>query len=85
MTMQAAWGSTPRTDLPLWRRLAVRALTQVSRWFDARAYALEFPADESLDLAVEHLELARDPVTGYSALYVNGERRFTFLQGLERL
>lgn len=85
MTMHATWGTTPRTDLPLWRRLAVRALTRTSRWFDARAYALEFPADEKLELAAEHLEVARDPDTGFSALYVNGERRFTFLQGLERL
>jgi hypothetical protein len=85
MTMQAAWATAPRTDLPLWRRLAVRALTQASRWLDARAYALEFPVDEALELTAEHLEVARDPDTGFSALYVNGERRFTFPQGLERL
>lgn len=68
------------------RRLAVRALQSASRWLDARAYALEFPADRiEVTIGDAQVELSRIPDTGATALYVDGERRFTFLQGLERL
>ncbi len=72
---------------PSWpRRLAVRVLHAASRWLDARAYALEFPAEHiTVAIGDSQLELARVPGTGATVLYVNGERRFTFLQGLESL
>jgi hypothetical protein len=68
------------------RRLAVRALHAASRWLDARAYALEFPAERvEVRVGDSQVEVARIPDTGMTALYVDGERRFTFLQGLETL
>jgi hypothetical protein len=29
--------------------------------------------------------VARDPSTGFAVVYVNGERQFTFVRGLDRL
>jgi hypothetical protein len=88
MSLQATWGSSsaPHAPQPLWRRLAVRALQATSRWLDARAYELEYPtATVVAFIAGQQVEVAREPDTGAMALYVDGERRFTFLQGLERL
>jgi hypothetical protein len=89
MQAKASWIDAPgaTADLTLWRRLAVRALHAASRWLDARAYWLQFPepAAVSAIASTDHLEVAQDPETGFAALYVNGERRFTFLQGIERL
>jgi hypothetical protein len=31
------------------------------------------------------VEVARDPSTGFAVVYVNGERQFTFVRGLDRL
>jgi len=84
--MQAAWGPSPHVSQSLWRRLAVRALHTASRWLDARAYELEYPvASVSALISGQQVEVAYLPDTGATALYVDGERRFTFLQGLERL
>lgn len=86
MSLQAAWGSAPHAQQALWRRLAVRALHAASRWLDARAYALEYPLDSVTALvAGQQVEVSYLPDSGATALYVDGERRFTFLQGLERL
>lgn len=87
MSLQATWGSSaPRVPPSLWRRLAVRALQSLSRWLDARAYALEYPQESVVALiAGQQVEVAYQPDTGATALYIDGERRFTFLQGLERL
>jgi hypothetical protein len=86
MSTQAAWGSSPHVSQPLWRRLVVRALQATSRWLDARAYALEYPmATVTAFVAGQQVEVAYQPDTGTTVLYVDGERRYSFLQGLERL
>lgn len=86
MSYQAAWGQAPHVSQSLWRRLAVRALHAASRWLDARAYELEYPvATVTAFVSGQEVEVAYQSDTGATALYVDGERRFTFLQGLERL
>lgn len=87
MSLQATWGSSaPRVPSSLWRRLAVRALQATSRWLDARAYALEYPSDSVLAVMDgQSIEVATLPGSDTTVLYVDGERRFTFMQGLERL
>jgi hypothetical protein len=86
MSLQAAWGSAPHVSQPLWRRLVVRALQATSRWLDARAYELEYPMETvTAFISGQQVEVAYLPDSGMTALYVDGERRFTFLQGLERL
>ena len=69
-------------------QLMIQLLHRLSRGLDACAARLAQTPAESLsedgDGPVE-LEFRRDPQTGYAALFENGERRFTFLQGLERL
>lgn len=75
---------SPRTSLL--RRTAVRALQATSRWLDQRAYAIEYPERRvRVHVGPSQVEVARDPCTGFAVLYVNGERQFTFVQGLERL
>lgn len=87
MSLQATWGSSaPRVPSSLWRRLAVRALQATSRWLDARAYALEYPSESVLAVVDgQTVEVATVPTSGSTVVYVDGEHRFTFLQGLERL
>lgn len=85
MVLQSLWGLSPSRNA-LWRRALAAALHGLSRWLDARAYAVEFPAERvSVQLAGQQVEVAAIPDTGMVALYVDGERRFTFLNGLERL
>lgn len=70
----------------LGRRLAIRTLQRASRWLDARAYALEFPEERvRVHMDGSAVEVSRIPGTDQTAVYVDGVRRFTFLQGLERL
>lgn len=79
-----ALGPTPRISWA--RRTAVRALQNASRWLDQRAYALEFPERRiRVHVGPSQVEVTRDPHTGYAVVYVNGERQFTFVQGLDRL
>jgi hypothetical protein len=85
--MTSTTASFASTHAPSWaRRAAIRVLHGASRWLDARAYALQYP-ETRIEVIVgdSQVELARIPDTGMTALYVNGERRFTFLQGLESL
>ena len=64
-------------------RLAVASLLRaLSARLDAAAQSLQA---ESPPLEQGTLEFSRDPHTGHGVLYEGGERRFTFLQGLERL
>ncbi len=72
-----------QTSAPLRYALA-RTLQTLSQRLDALAERLNAPAAESVATA-SHLEYRCDPTTGHGVLYENGERRFTFLQGLERL
>lgn len=71
------------------RRALARGLQATSRWLDQRAYALEFPEERvSVSLGWNEptqVEVVRDPHTGFAAVYVNGERQFTFVRGLDRL
>jgi len=69
------------------RQLLIRILHKGSRQLDQLAAQLARPTRH---LALDenrtgHLEFSRDPETGYGVLYEDGVRRFTFLQGLERL
>jgi hypothetical protein len=75
--------STPSS---LGRRLAIRALQGASRWLDARATALALSEDRvRVRIGESAVEVSRIPGTDLTAVYVDGVRRFTFLQGLERL
>jgi hypothetical protein len=71
------------------RRALARGLQATSRWLDQRAYALEFPEErvsvQLSDAGPSQVEVVRDPHTGFAVVYVNGERQFTFVRGLERL
>ncbi|MFN8850914.1 MAG: hypothetical protein ACK5W4_14595 [Inhella sp.] len=72
-----------QTDAPLRVALA-RCLQRLSLGLDAWAQRLQTaPAVEAQ--ATPHLEFRHDPATGHGVLYEDGLRRFTFLQGLERL
>jgi hypothetical protein len=72
-----------QTDAP-WRLIVARCLQRLSLGLDAWAQRLETaPAVEPE--ATPHLEFHHDPATGHGVLYEDGLRRFTFLQGLERL
>ncbi len=66
------------------RRSVARVLQTLSQQLDALAERLQAAPAEAVAPA-SHLEFRRDPRTGHGVLYENGERRFTFLQGLERL
>ena len=72
-----------QTSAPL-RRLLARVLHTLSQQLDALAERLQTAPAEAIAPA-SHLEFRRDPASGHGVLYENGERRFTFLQGLERL
>ena len=90
MTVQALpFGSAlqrRRTDLSWVRSTLVRGLHAASRWLDQRAYALEYPEERiSVHVGPSQVEVARDPSTGFAVVYVNGERQFTFVRGLDRL
>jgi len=75
-----------RSDLSRTRSALVRGLQAASRWLDQRAYALEYPEERvSVHLGPSQVEVVRDPSTGFAAVYVNGERQFTFVRGLDRL
>lgn len=68
------------------RRALVRGLQATSRWLDQRAYALEFPEERvSVPIGPTQVEVVREPHTGFAVVYVNGERQFTFVRGLDRL
>ena len=65
------------------RQLLIQALHAASRRLDALAARLARPATPT---PIEGaLEYAVEPRTGHGVLYEGGVRRFTFLQGLERL
>ncbi len=66
------------------RRAVARVLQTLSQQLDALAERLQAPPADDVDPA-SHLEFRHDPRTGHGVLFENGERRFTFLQGLERL
>lgn len=72
-----------------WRRALARGLQATSRWLDQRAYALEYPEErvsvQLSDAGPSQVEVVRDPHTGFAVVYVNGERQFTFVRGLDRL
>ncbi|MBN8504850.1 MAG: hypothetical protein J0L58_10245 [Burkholderiales bacterium] len=68
------------------RRALARGLQTASRWLDQRAYALEYPEERiSVPVGPSQIEVVRDPHTGFAVVYMNGERQFTFVRGLDRL
>ena len=71
------------------RRALARGLQAISRWLDQRAYALEYPEERVSvtlrDAGPAQVEVVRDPHTGFAVIYVDGERQFTFVRGLDRL
>lgn len=76
LTARSAGRSLPR-------QLLIRALHAGSRRLDLLADRLA--QTRRAETASGHLEYRFDPATGQGALYEDGVRRFTFLQGLERL
>lgn len=76
LTARSAGRSLPR-------QLLIRALHAGSRRLDHLAARLA--QTRRAEEASAHLEYHFDPATGQGALYEDGVRRFTFLQGLERL
>jgi hypothetical protein len=85
MTLHASPLATrhPTQRLTLRRALA-HALQALSLRLDAMAENLQSqPSDDVVGTGV--IEFSRDPETGHGVLYEDGVRRFTFLQGLERL
>lgn len=87
-----SYGLARQADTPRispFRRALARGLQATSRWLDQRAYALEFP-EERISVSSgwddpTQVEVVRDPQTGFAVVYVNGERQFTFVRGLDRL
>lgn len=73
-----------RTQAPSLRTGLADLLHTLSLRLDAFASALQTPSIETIT-AEPVLEFSRDPDTGHGVLYENGQRRFTFLQGLDRL
>lgn len=71
----------------LTRQMLIRVLHRGSRRLDQLAAQLAQPAlrNAAETDCTAHLEFNRDPHTGHGVLYEDGVRRFTFLQGLERL
>lgn len=69
--------------LPPARRFLIKLLRRGSQRLEALATRLS-PQARLLEPA-PLLEYQRDPDTGHGVLYENGVRRFTFVQGLERL
>ncbi|MBB5206336.1 hypothetical protein HNQ51_003682 [Inhella inkyongensis] len=81
--MQAILTTARANGRPFFTQLLIQLLHRLSRLLDAAAAQLaqhQRPASEAPDL-----EYRRDPRTGHGVLFENGEPRFTFLQGLERL
>lgn len=68
----------------LTRHLLILVLHAASRRLDQLAAQLARPATAAPAPSVA-LEYTVDPRTGHGVLYEDGVRRFTFLQGLERL
>lgn len=77
LTARSAGRSLPR-------QLLIRALHAGSRQLDHLAAQLAQPSSSAAEPS-GHLEYRLDPSTGQGVLYEDGVRRFTFLQGLERL
>jgi hypothetical protein len=72
-----------QTHAPL-RVIVAHCLQRLSHGLDAWAQRLQ--ASPAVDPApTPHLEFRHDPATGHGVLYEDGQRRFTFLSGLERL
>jgi len=76
LTARSAGRSLPR-------QLLIRALHAGSRQLDR--LAAQLAQTRCAEEPSAHLEYQFDPATGQGALYEDGVRRFTFLQGLERL
>lgn len=86
MTTASMGIARPRPRISWIRRAAVRALQATSRWIDQRAHAIEYPEQRiHVQVGGAQVEVARDPHTGFAVVYLNGERQFTFVRGLDRL
>jgi hypothetical protein len=83
--MQALVITARANGRPLSTQLLIQLLHRLSRGLDACAARLAQSSASEEPTAPLELEFRRDPKTGHSVLFENGERRFTFLQGLERL
>jgi hypothetical protein len=85
MTLHASPLATRhRTQHFTLRRALAQLLQALSARLDAMAEHLQSePSDAAVGTGV--IEFSHDPETGHGVLYEDGVRRFTFLQGLERL
>ncbi len=85
MTLHASPLATRhRTQHFTLRRALAQLLQALSERLDALAENLQSEPTEA-EVGSGLIEFSRDPHTGFGVLYEDGERRFTFLQGLERL